>query len=311
MRDWLLRVLRSVPGRIVAFLTFLLFAIIARELLLGLVRAATGLRRPPPLWLSPHTEFAVRPAGIAYALGGAALMIALGLGAYRLFVRWLEGRPAKEIGRPFAAELALGTAVGSIFVLAIAGVLALGGWLRLSWSGAWHFALVSLAVAATAAVVEEIALRGVLLRILEEKLGSWVALGATALVFGALHASNRGATAWSTIAVALSGGLVLGAAFILTRRLWLPIGIHFGVNATQGPLLGAPVSGRKGQGWLHSDLVGDPLWTGGTFGLEGSALVLPMGALLGCVLLALAWRRGRIQPAPWQSTGRLGTDLSR
>jgi hypothetical protein len=145
MRDWLLRVLRSVPGRIVAAFTFLLFAIIVRELLLGLIRAATGLRRTPPLWLSPHAEFAVRPAGIAYAFGGAAL-------------------------------------------------------------------------------------------------------GSTALIFGALHAANRGATGWSTIAVALSGGLVLGAAFILTRRLWLPIGIHFAVNATQGALPRRPCVRAQGAG---------------------------------------------------------------
>ena len=304
MRNRLLRILRSLPIRILAGLAFLLCAVIARDVILGLLRVATGLRHPPPLWLTSGTEFSMGPGNIAYALIGSALMIALGLGAYRLFVRWLEGRSASEIGRPFAVEIMSGTAFGSAFVLALVSALAVRGSFLLSGRNAWYFALIPLASAATAAVMEELILRGIFLRSLEEKLGSWVALAVTSVLFGLLHASNRGATAWSTMAVALSGGLVLGAAFILTRRLWLPMGIHFGVNATQGALLGISVSGHQAQGWLRSDLAGDPLWTGGTFGLEASAMVLPLGILMGCALLALAWRRGRIQPAFWQRIRR-------
>lgn len=293
MRERVLKLVRSAPLRIVIGIAFLVGAVVAREILLGFLRMAIGIRRPPPLWLTSGTSAAADASNIAYAWVGAALMIALGLGAYRLFVKLLEKRQPGEVARPFAKELSLGVFLGLGVVFAIAGVLALGGVFRVVGFSSWRAALIPLGAAATAAVMEELILRGLLFRILEERLGSWLALSLTALLFGALHASNPGATAWSTLAVALSGGVTLGAAFILTRRLWLAMGIHFGVNAAQGAILGIPVSGRETLGWLRSELAGHPLWTGGSFGLEGSLVTLLLGALLGGVFLMLAWRGGR------------------
>jgi membrane protease YdiL (CAAX protease family) len=258
---------------------------------------APGFRHPPKLWLAPGNEGATGAFGIAYAWFGAALMIALGLGAYRFFVKWFESRRPTEVARPFAAELSFGSIVGSGLVFAIAGTLALNGQFRIIGSSGWFSVLVPLAAAATAAVMEELLVRGLLFRVLEERLGSWIALATTALIFGAIHASNRGATAWSTLAVALSAGIVLGSAFILTRRLWLAFGLHFGVNSAQGAILGVPVSGQQTPGLLRSELIGQPLWTGGSFGLEASLLTLLFGVLIGGAFLALARRRGRIRPA--------------
>jgi CAAX protease family protein len=306
MRHQALKILRSAPSRIAVGLVFLLAAVLLREVFLALLRMATKVRQVPPLWLTPDTQFSVGLASIAYALFGAALMIGLGLTAYRLFVRWLEGRQATEIGRPVAREFVLGTALGSSLVLSVAGALALGGWFHLTGHTPWHFALIPLAAAGTAAVMEELLVRGIVLRILEEKLGSWLALAITAALFGLLHASNRGATTWSIIAVSLSAGLILGSAFVLTRRLWLPIGLHFGVNATEGALLGISVSGHNVQGWFSSNLTGDPFWTGGPFGIEASAMVFPVGALVAASLLALAWHWKRIQPGFWQRSRRVG-----
>jgi membrane protease YdiL (CAAX protease family) len=48
--------------------------------------------------------------------------------------------------------------------------------------------------------------------------------------FGVAHALNPGATFSSTIGIALQAGVMLGLAYSLTRRLWLPIGIHIGWN---------------------------------------------------------------------------------
>jgi uncharacterized protein len=296
MRELLLKVVRSAPLRIVLGAVLLFAAVFAREVLLGLVRVAAGVRQPPRLWFAPGRNAAAGASDIGYAWLGAALMIALGLGAYRLFVKWFEKRRPSEVSRPVAAELALGSLLGAGLVFAIAGTLALGGQFEIIGNNGWQFALVPLAAAATAATMEELLVRGLLLGILEERLGSWLALAATALIFGAIHASNKGATAWSTLAVALSAGVTLGAAFILTRRLWLAVGLHFGVNAAQGAILGIPVSGQPTSGWFRSDLVGRALWTGGPFGLEGSLVTLLFGALMGGAMLVLAWRRGRIHP---------------
>jgi membrane protease YdiL (CAAX protease family) len=290
-----LRFLRSAPLRIVIGAVALLGAVFVRELLLGLFRLATGVRHPPRLWLAPGTD-AAGVSDIGYAWFGAALMMALGLGAYRLLVKWLEHRRPREVARPFAMESALGGLIGLALVFAVAGALALSGQFRVTGGNGWQVALVPLAAAATAAVMEELLVRGLLLRILEERLGSWLALATTALLFGAIHASNSGATAWSTVAVALSAGVVLGAAFILTRRLWLAVGLHFGVNTAQGALLGIPVSGQSTRGWLRSELVGHPFWTGGPFGLEASVVTLLFAVLIGGTFLVLAWRRGQLRP---------------
>jgi uncharacterized protein len=296
MRDFLLRVLRSAPLRIALGTLILLAAVFTREVLLGLMRVAAGIRQPPRLWLAQGKDAAAGASDIGYAWFGAVLMVALGLGAYRLFAGWLERRRPSEISRPVTAELALGSLLGAGLVFAIVGSLALTGRFQVVADNGWRFALVPLAAAATAAVMEELLVRALLLRILEERLGSWLALAATALVFGAIHASNTGATAWSTLAVALSAGVTLGAAFILTRRLWLAVGLHFGVNAAQGSILGIPVSGQQTSGWFRSELAGHSLWTGGPFGLEGSLVTLLFAALIGGALLVLSWRRDRIRP---------------
>jgi membrane protease YdiL (CAAX protease family) len=279
---------------------FLLVAVAARDVIMALVRSLMGLQTVPRLWLTPPTEAEVGPATVLYAFIGASVTIALTLGAYRLFVRWMEARQPDEVGRPVATDLGVGTLVGSAFVLTMVGAVALAGSFAITARNPLYFALIPLASAATAAAVEELLVRGLLLRILEEKLGSLIALALTAVIFGGLHAANSGATIRSTIAIAVSAGLILGAAFILTRSLWLAIGMHFGVNATQGALLGLPVSGARESGWLESSLSGNSLLTGGAFGLENSILVIPIGIGVAAVLLTMAIRRGRIRPAPWR-----------
>ena len=112
MRKLLLRVVQSAPVRMVLGAVFLISAVFAREVLLGLIRAAAGIRQPPRLWLASGKNAAAGASDIAYAWFGAALMIALGLGAYRLFLTWFEKRRPKEVSRPVTAELALGSLLG-------------------------------------------------------------------------------------------------------------------------------------------------------------------------------------------------------
>jgi hypothetical protein len=78
------------------------------------------------------------------------------------------------------------------------------------------------------AFVEEIVVRGVVFRITEERLGTWAALAVSVVLFALLHLAGPGATVTSTVVVGAEGGVLLSAAYVLTRRLWLPNGIHFG-----------------------------------------------------------------------------------
>src|SRR5690606_38179680 len=100
-----------------------------------------------------------------------------------------------------------------------------------------------LTMAFTSAIFEEILLRGIIFRILEEKLGSYIALFISALIFGALHLANPNSSITAAVGLAIQAGLLLGAAYIYTRNLWFPIAIHFAWNFTQSAVFGANVSG--------------------------------------------------------------------
>jgi hypothetical protein len=153
-------------------------------------------------------------------------------------------------------------------------------------------------VALESAVGEEIVFRGVVFRRLEDTLGTTLALVLSAAAFGLIHAGNPGASWVSTLAIALESGVLLALAFAATRSLWLPIGLHFGWNLTEGGVFGAAVSGGQYTGLIAAPLSGAPLITGGTFGPEASlsALVISLGASAALAWYAVrrgAWRRPR------------------
>jgi hypothetical protein len=76
--------------------------------------------------------------------------------------------------------------------------------------------------------------------------------------------------------------LLLGAAYLLTRRLWLAMGIHSGWNFTQGWIFSVPVSGGKApEGLLLTTRHGPEWLTGGAFGLEASAVAMVVATLAG------------------------------
>ena len=79
---------------------------------------------------------------------------------------------------------------------------------------------------------------------------------------------NPEATWIAVLCIAVEAGVLLAAAYITTRRLWLPIGLHFAWNFTQGGIFGVPVSGFRVRGLLKSTLTGPELLSGGAFGAE-------------------------------------------
>jgi membrane protease YdiL (CAAX protease family) len=233
----------------------------------------------------------------------AALILSVAMiAAYRFLVSVLERRTADELKSSGAVRaLAPGVLAGAgLFALVYAVLWALGA---VSFGGSGGFAGVGRAFAAAiaAAVGEEIVFRGVVYRRLEERLGTTIALVVSAAVFGLVHAGNPGANWASTLAIALESGVLLGLAYAATRSLWLPIGLHFGWNFTEGGIFGAAVSGGQSSGLINASLVGPPLITGGAFGPEASlvALLVSLSASI-----ALAWyvvHTGRWCPPRWRS----------
>ncbi len=230
---------------------------------------------------------------------GYLLLAAVVFFSYRAYVKVIEKRSVTELSRPrFARELAVGALLGALLFSLTIGIIAAWGAYQVSGSNGWYAAVAAVPGFVMAAVLEEIVIRGVVFRILEQWLGSWIALALSAMLFGSLHFFNPGATLLSTGAIMLEAGILLAAAYMLTRRLWLCMGLHFAWNFTQGGIFSAAVSGGASHGLLKATLVG-PLWlTGGAFGPEASAVSVVMCTTAGLLLLVAAYRKGQvIQPA--------------
>jgi membrane protease YdiL (CAAX protease family) len=278
------------PGRLWAFLQFpltrIVIAVVALTVFIGLIQIGAKAAG-----IAPHSTVGVI----------VAVLIMLGtLLTYAAFVRVIECRRVAELGFAKAApEFGAGFVVGVLLFSITMLVLFAIGVVDISTAGGWQALGYPLLDALIAAVTEEVLMRGVLFRIIEASLGSWIALVFSAALFGALHAFNPGATLTSSVAIALEAGVLLAAVFMLTRRLWMVIGLHTAWNFTEGGVFGASVSGGDAHGMLASSFHGSDVLTGGAFGPEASivAVVLCFGA--GVAFLWLARRRGNFVRPFW------------
>jgi len=234
-------------------------------------------------------------------VGCALLLAAVMIGAYRWLVRALERRSPDELGPAKAARrLAFGMVTGAtLFALVCMILWSLGAVSFQGIAGASGLGL-ALATAIASAVGEEIVFRGVAFRLLEDWLGTTIALILSASIFGLLHAGNHGATWISTLAIALESGVLLGVAYAATRSLWLPIGLHFGWNFTEGGIFGAAVSGGQYSGLITTRLSGPPLITGGAFGPEASVVAVVVSAVASAALMWYAIRTHAWRPRCWR-----------
>ena len=143
------------------------------------------------------------------------------------------------------------------------------------------FYLFALFVAATG---EELIFRGYAFQLLVQHLGPFATILPVSVIFGFLHSTNPNSTRLG-VANTMLWGVLIGIAFLRSRDLWLPIGLHFGWNAVL-PLFGVNLSGltidvtRYSYRW---DLA--PIWSGGSYGPEGGLLATIFIVALFAVLL--------------------------
>jgi hypothetical protein len=231
---------------------------------------------------------------------GALLLTVVVVSAYSGYVRLAEKRSVAELSGPHAVrELGAGLLLGALLLSVTMAVLAALGVYRVTGNNGWLAMLATVPGFILAAVLEEVVMRGVVFRILEQSLGSWLALALSAAIFGALHLLNPGTTLLNAGAVMLEAGILLAAAYMLTRRLWLCMGIHFAWNFTQGGIFSAAVSGGATQGLLQAKLVGAEWLTGGAFGVEASAVALLVCTSTAVLLLIAARRKGNVLQPCW------------
>jgi uncharacterized protein len=189
-------------------------------------------------------------------------------------------------------DLLLGGLFGAVlFSIVVLELWALGSYHVVAIHSGQYLGVAAVLLLADA-VFEEVLFRGVVFRLVEEWAGTWIALAVSAVIFGVVHAANPGATWISTLAIAVEAGVLLAAAFVVTRNLWLPIGLHFAWNFFEGPIYGTQVSGHVFfTSVLTARMAGPTILSGGAFGPEaGLAAIVPC-SIAGIVLLVVATRR--------------------
>jgi len=236
----------------------------------------------------------------ALSSGGSPVSAVVGavaaVAVYWMVMRYVARRSTPEIAKARAGTQALlGMGIGFMFI-AVSMLMVLTEF-SFTWASGSAMATVSsiAAVQLGAAVTEELLFRGLLLQGLERLCGSWAALAITAVLFGAIHLANPGATLWTGFAIAIEAGVLLGATFLWLRSIWVAVGLHFAWNTTVG-LLGVPVSGHAAPGLLIAEPTGPELVTGGQFGIEGSIIPVVVSLLLAVPMLIAAHKRGNLVP---------------
>ncbi|TDC00788.1 CPBP family intramembrane metalloprotease [Nonomuraea longispora] len=257
--------------------------------LFGVMVASAGINQ----LVSPVPVLAL-PVGIGLAIAAVT--------CYRRLCRTVELRPniseLEKTGR--WSLLRRGALLGSgLFTALMVLIAVFGGWQEVSWGSFGGF-LGTAGMMASVAVAEELVFRGVVFRIMEERTGTVIALVVSTLLFGATHLVNVNATLWGALAIALTGGTMTTAAYVVTRSLWLPIGLHFAWNFTHAGVFGVMLSGSDvpPHGLLNVTLFGPSALTGGAFGPEASLLALLVCLAPTIVLLRRAARAGQIRHRP-------------
>lgn len=277
-----------------------------------------------PMWLrilqSPLTRLIVLGAAMFQFMGwaqarleqfhdtpllGVPIQIALGLAAIALYLaygKFIERRDVTELSTPgLGREWVIGALIGAGLYTACAVILMALGIYKVEGLNPLAFLIPNLALAIKSGVFEELLFRGVLFRSVEAIFGSWVGILVSSLVFGLLHLLNPDATLGGAIYICIEAGLLLAAAYLVTRRLWICMGFHMAWNYFQSAVFSGVVSGAVSDpGLLKARIEGPELLTGGSFGMEHSVVALVLCTTTGVILLMIAIRRGHIMPPIWK-----------
>ena len=251
---------RIILGLLVCFIAFILAQVVGRIL----------------EWTSLDKNFRNLLKG---AIASAAVIY-----AYIFFFRQSEKRKISEFSSKGATEYIItGTAIGIALQSLTIGVMVITGDFTIISVNPISSMIIPFTIAFSVAIFEEILIRGIILRILEERFGSYIALVISAVIFGALHLFNPDSTWISALYVGIEGGLLMGAAYLYSRNLWFPISIHFAWNFMQSGIFGAVTSGNEKTSSLFTTQINGNHWiTGGSFGPEGT-----IQAVIFCLLVSL------------------------
>lgn len=229
------------------------------------------------------------------------VVAALAVTSYIILYKFYEKRKITELSvKGLSGNLFWGLVLGVLLQSLTIFVIYLYGGFSVVSVNSIIYLIPPLTMAFTSAIFEEILLRGIIFRLIEEKLGSYIALAISALIFGALHLANPNSSIVAALGIAIQAGLLLGAAYIYSKNLWFPIALHFAWNFTQSGIFGASTSGHAiSKSLLTTKIEGSELITGGQFGPEGSIQATLFCLIATIILLILSHRQNKIIKPYW------------
>jgi len=251
------------------------------------------------------TQAIIKYTGLNVDLQGLVVSIlssAAALAAYIYLFKFYEKRKIEELSTThFWRNSITGTLIGFLFLTIVILIMYFGkGYTILSFNPV-SFLIPALALGISSGIFEEILFRGIIFRITEERLGSIWALVISSSFFGFAHLANPNSTLFSAVAITIEAGLLLGATYIYSRNLWLPIFLHFAWNFSEGGIYGAIISGNGMKKCLiNAKFSGSDLLTGGAFGPENSLQAVILGLIAAIVFLGLAKKQNRFVEPYWR-----------
>lgn len=158
------------------------------------------------------------------------------------------------------------------------------------------------AFALSAGFVAQTIMIGVVFRLLEQQTGTSIAIFIFVILFAVLHINVKGAKIISVGATAMQAGLLLPAAYVFGRNLWLPIFLHFGWDFAEPGIFGCiNPSSSLTQGLMKSKIGGNSIFTGGITGPQDSLTSLLVCLILGLIFLSIAKRKNNIIKPVWKA----------
>jgi membrane protease YdiL (CAAX protease family) len=236
------------------------------------------LARVGPGWLAELVE------GLVYLLGVVGLTW--------VFCRFVDRTSLRSLGlqtRGWLAQLTAGWGLGTLLQLLILAALGIAGWLTVERAD-WQPISFSVSIVSWLIISfnEELSFRGYILQRLAQAWGMPAAVIASSLIFAMVHVLNPNVQPLAMVGL-FCAGLLLATAYLVSRSLWLPIGLHIGWNLAEIHLLGFPGSGMPEPALMRSVVHGPELVTGGAFGPEGGLVGLA-ATVTGIVILLLGQR---------------------
>ncbi len=246
------------------------------------------------------------PPGILEDLVFRFILLVTSLGAGYICARLLEGLPWRSLGISLHAgwfrHLIVGSGIGAASLALATAIATAGGGLRFSVSAAGmsqvsKTLIGSLVLFIVAAFAEEALFRGYPLQTLTRAQLVWLGVSLTSVPFAAVHLKNpNGGSILAFINTALAG-IWLAVAYLRTRSLWFPLGVHWAWNWALGSLFGLPVSGITRiapHPFLQGTDLGPAWFTGGGYGIEGG-VACTVALLISTVFI---WRTRLVAATP-------------